>query len=160
MTDASKPSDTLMCVADNALHHLQADGALDRGMLAETIRELQRELAAAKAELRLAVATVDEEQALAVRMQQECDALRAFKSFVHSTLDRQGVPIDPPGPHREAGCRIGQRFDWLFAERDALKADREALLGLCRTMMAIPDMTDQQLAELKANAQQVIDASS
>lgn len=72
----------------------------------------------------------------------ERDKLAAFKTFVHGRLDAGGVPVDPPGPHRDEGCRIGQRLDWLFAERDkyriawegashdrdAKAAERDALL--------------------------------
>lgn len=45
----------------------------------------------------------------------ERDKLAAFKAFVHRRLDEIGVPVDPPGEHRDAGCRIGQRIDWLVA---------------------------------------------
>lgn len=41
------------------------------------------------------------------------DALQAFKDFVHNTLDKMGVPKDPPGPHKDAGCRVGQRLEWI-----------------------------------------------
>ncbi len=39
--------------------------------------------------------------------------LKKFKAFVHQTLDRMGVPSDPPGKHRDEGCRVGQRLAWL-----------------------------------------------
>lgn len=51
----------------------------------------------------------------------ERDKLAAFKLFVHKRLDDAGVPADPPGEHRDAGCRIGQRLDWVMAERDRLR---------------------------------------
>lgn len=41
----------------------------------------------------------------------ELARLRNFKSYVHQRLDEAGVPVDPPSPHREAGCRIGGRLD-------------------------------------------------
>ena len=48
-----------------------------------------------------------------------------FKSYVHERLDAASVPADPPSPHREHGCRIGGRLDWVFAQlaqaREALK---------------------------------------
>jgi hypothetical protein len=44
----------------------------------------------------------------------EVAALRAFKAYVHKRLDDAGVPADPPGPHRDAGCRIGQRLDLVL----------------------------------------------
>lgn len=42
---------------------------------------------------------------------QELARLRNFKAYVHERLDKAGVPVDPPSPHREAGCRIGGRLD-------------------------------------------------
>lgn len=57
----------------------------------------------------------------------ECDALKAFKAFVHRRLDEAGVPVDPPGPHRDAGCRIGQRLDVLIGERDRYRAALEVV---------------------------------
>jgi hypothetical protein len=37
--------------------------------------------------------------------------LQAFKEYVHQRLDEAGIPIDPPGEHADAGCRVGQRLD-------------------------------------------------
>lgn len=54
---------------------------------------------------------------------EERDALKKFKAFVHDWLDRAGVPADPPGKHRDEGCRVGQRLKWM-AER-LEKAERE-----------------------------------
>jgi len=45
----------------------------------------------------------------------ERDALARFKAYVHKRLDDAGVPVDPPSPHREKGCRIGGRLDWLLS---------------------------------------------
>jgi hypothetical protein len=50
--------------------------------------------------------------------------LQAFKDFVHKRLDDAGVPADPPGEHRDRGCRVGQRLDVLIGERDGLRAFR------------------------------------
>ena len=52
------------------------------------------------------------------------DALQAFKTFVHTRLDKAGVPVDPPGEHRDAGCRIGQRLDLVLGKekKDGPKA--------------------------------------
>jgi len=47
---------------------------------------------------------------------EERDALQAFKDFVHARLDKAGVPVDPPGEHRDAGCRIGQRLDLVLGK--------------------------------------------
>lgn len=63
------------------------------------------------------------------------DALQAFKTFVHARLDRAGVPADPPGEHRDAGCRIGQRLDAVFTERDTLRAQVEAARAKCAELM-------------------------
>jgi len=61
-------------------------------------------------------------EAVAANKQLEAEnaKLRAFKDFVHQRLDAMGVPVDPPGEHRDAGCRIGQRLDWVQAERPHL----------------------------------------
>lgn len=44
----------------------------------------------------------------------ERDKLQAFKTWVHQYLDAQAVPHHPPGTHGAAGCRIGDRMDWLI----------------------------------------------
>ena len=53
----------------------------------------------------------------------ERDALQRFKDFVHRRLDEAGVPAHPDGPHSKEGCRIGDRLDLLFGDRDALRAE-------------------------------------
>lgn len=45
----------------------------------------------------------------------KCDKLQAFKDWVHAYLDQHDVPHHPPGSHGAAGCRIGDRMDWLMA---------------------------------------------
>lgn len=40
--------------------------------------------------------------------------LQAFKDWVHKYLDDHDVPHHPPGEHGAAGCRIGDRMDWLM----------------------------------------------
>lgn len=52
----------------------------------------------------------------------ECDKLQAFKDWVHAYLDGHGVPHHPPGTHGAAGCRIGDRMDWLMQRHAALRA--------------------------------------
>jgi hypothetical protein len=54
-------------------------------------------------------------------LEKERNALRAFKDWVHTYLDDKGVPHHPPGIHGAAGCRIGDRMDWVFAEIERLK---------------------------------------
>lgn len=49
----------------------------------------------------------------------ELARLQAFKNWVHSYLDKSGVPHHPPGIHGQEGCRIGDRMDWLMAEQAA-----------------------------------------
>jgi hypothetical protein len=44
------------------------------------------------------------------------DKLQAFKDWVHAYLDSHKVPHHPPGTHGAAGCRIGDRMDWLMNE--------------------------------------------
>jgi hypothetical protein len=55
----------------------------------------------------------------------ERDKLQAFKDFVHKRLDAAGVPADPPGEHRDRGCRVGQRLAVLIEERDELRGARQ-----------------------------------
>jgi hypothetical protein len=44
------------------------------------------------------------------------DAASAFKTYVHERLDAMGVPTHfPDGEHTKAGCRIGDRLDWVQA---------------------------------------------
>ncbi len=44
----------------------------------------------------------------------EIDKRQKFKDWVHAYLDTHGVPHHPPGTHGAAGCRIGDRMDWLM----------------------------------------------
>ncbi len=64
-------------------------------------------------------ATVD----LMMQAKAEREKLQAFKTFVHARLDAMEVPADPPGKHRDEGCRVGQRLAWLEAEREAVFSD-------------------------------------
>lgn len=54
------------------------------------------------------------------RLVSERDKLQAFKDWTHRRPDALGVPHHPPGVHGEHGCRIGDRMDWLEAERARL----------------------------------------
>lgn len=65
-----------------------------------TVREYEDRLALVRRELAEAVA--------------ERDKLRKFKQYVHARLDAAGVPVDPDGPHKAEGCRIGGRLDSVF----------------------------------------------
>lgn len=62
-------------------------------------------------------------------MRDQIAAGTKFKTFVHATLGTMDVPPDPPGKHRDEGCRVGQRLEWLQADRDAQTA-RVKDLGL------------------------------
>lgn len=63
------------------------------------------------------------------KLEAERDALKRFKEFVHRRLDTAGVETNPDGPHSKEGCRIGDRLDLVFGERDALdKALASALV--------------------------------
>ncbi len=55
------------------------------------------------------------------------EKLQAFKDWVHSYLDGVGVPHHPPGTHGAAGCRIGDRMDWLM---DGYKATNRELAAV------------------------------
>jgi hypothetical protein len=75
--------------------------------------ELSQALSASRAEkVRAHIAAVEAER----------DALARFKAYVHERMDAAGVATHPDGEHSKAGCRIGDRFDALLAERDALRA--------------------------------------
>lgn len=57
-------------------------------------------------------------------LEEENKKLQAFKDYVHKRLDDAGVPVDPDSIHKEHGCRIGGRLDFVFQENARL---REAL---------------------------------
>jgi hypothetical protein len=59
---------------------------------------------------RLTVALKDAEERI--------EKLQAFKDYTHDRLTEAGVPERPtmPANHTAAGCRIGDRLDWLFSQ--------------------------------------------
>ena len=61
------------------------------------------------------------EKALAER-----DKLQAFKDWVHTYLDTHNVPHHPPGVHGAAGCRIGDRMDWLMSQVQEVRMSTES----------------------------------
>lgn len=67
-------------------------------------------------------------------LEREVEKLRAFKAYVHERLDKMGVPADPPGEHRDAGCRVGQRLDVL---EDHLKKGIETMDKITRDLKTI-----------------------
>lgn len=66
------------------------------------------------------------------RLRAERDKLQAFKNWTHSFLDGKGIPHHPPGTHGAAGCRIGDRMDYVFAEMYRLRTDLAAAVSLLR----------------------------
>jgi hypothetical protein len=111
----------------------QAEDGCD---LAEKAMEAIRTLAQT---LRGAEITVDSLIAERDRLAAERDALAAFKTYTHQRLDGAGIPTHPDGPHSAEGCRVGDRFDLLIAERDRLAVKvakmREALEAFSPNMM-------------------------
>lgn len=63
------------------------------------------------------------------RMEQERDALKKFKDFVHKRLDDAGIPTHPEGEHSQRGCRIGDRLDIILNWEVMLRKDVEELVG-------------------------------
>lgn len=76
-------------------------------------------------------------------MQDAIDALQKFKDFTHDTLDTMDIPHDPPGPHKDAGCRIGQRLEWIKVERTNLRKAITEIVGA-----ALPDPNDERDIDL------------
>lgn len=72
---------------------------------------------------------------LLIAAQAERDRLQAFKDYVHQRLDAASIPKNPPGPHADAGCRVGQRLDIALR---APETKREPV-----------ELTDEQASELQ-----------
>jgi len=50
-------------------------------------------------------------------LKKQLKAAKAFKTFVHKSLDDYGVPADPePEETAKHGCRISGRLNWLYDE--------------------------------------------
>lgn len=56
--------------------------------------------------------------------------LLAFKNWVHTYLDKKGIPHHPPGTHGAEGCRIGDRMDYVFAAKEQAERERDEQVGL------------------------------
>lgn len=68
-----------------------------------------------------AAALIREQAGRIAELEEAAEKLQRFKDWVHAFLDGKGVPHHPPGTHGAAGCRIGDRMDWVWSERDALR---------------------------------------
>lgn len=53
--------------------------------------------------------------------------LQEFKDYVHKRLDDAGIPVDPESTHKEHGCRIGGRLDFVFDKILKLEQENERL---------------------------------
>jgi len=80
----------------------------------------------------------------------ELEALRGFKAYVHQRLDDAGIPVDPPSPHRDAGCRIGGRLDVALAAAAAASAAANAASDLSTDLDLIRADDQVALAQPKA----------
>lgn len=93
----------------------------------------------------------------------ERDKLAAFKAFVHHRLDQANVPTDPPGEHRDRGCRIGQRLTWVLdrmapaptcgISEASLHAVQYALSFACAELTGVADpspATQERLSRIRA----------
>lgn len=49
-------------------------------------------------------------------LREQLTKAKAFKEYVHRRLDDAGIPIDPDSPHKEHGCRIGGRLDFILEQ--------------------------------------------
>lgn len=63
----------------------------------------------------------DDQAACVKQLRSEVAKLQGFKDYVHRRLDEAGVPTHPEGQHAAEGCRIGERLDLVFGERDRLR---------------------------------------
>lgn len=102
------------------------------------IERLQRELGSARWNEQQAWKTAAEMEGQRNDARRERDKLQAFKDWVHGYLDEHGVPTHPNGPRSKEGCRIGDRLDIIFRERDEAMDDA-ARYRVLRRKVAIID---------------------
>ncbi len=90
------------------------------------------------------------------RLRAERDKLLAFKNWCHAYLDTHGVPHHPPGTHGAAGCRIGDRMDWLMDRLKAAEAEVAALRrqveGHCARIAAQSELLSKRAEKGGADA--------
>jgi hypothetical protein len=90
----------------------------------------------------------------AAALRERAEKAERFKAYVHKRLDEAGVPVDPPSPHREQGCRIGGRLDYVLAEAaqkdEQLSHVLSALMDVRRAIWApgVPDATRGEVLRL------------
>jgi len=70
-----------------------------------------------------------------LRLEDKVAALQKFKDFVHARPDQAGVEKDPPGQHRDAGCRIGQRLDLVLGVSGACSLVDEQIAAAAAFIM-------------------------
>jgi hypothetical protein len=64
----------------------------------------------------------------------------AFKAWTHAYLDKKGVPSVVEDEHLAAGCRIGGRMDWVFAQLAAKDAELARLRGVVEKLKKFYDL--------------------
>ncbi len=75
-------------------------------------------------------------------LEAEYNRLQAFKDWMHRYLDAHDIPHHPLGIHGAAGCRIGDRMDYLMVR---LRAAESALAEA----MPARDDAEEKVAELR-----------
>lgn len=83
---------------------------------------------------------------------------QAFKDWVHAYLDGKGVPHHPPGTHGAAGCRIGDRMDWVFERQAKLWTTLAAAPALAVSRFAdYEQKIDDGMSPVEAEYPEVLD---
>lgn len=82
--------------------------------------------------------------------ERERDALQRFKDWVHAYLDSKGVPNHPPGTHGAAGCRIGDRMDWVMKQQELHSQATKSYYDITVQYKIERDTLKSRIAELEA----------
>lgn len=118
----------------------------DSALNGELIDHLVETHKRASVRLTKVIATHNSQAAEIARLTKERDKLQSFKDWVHSYLDTHGVPHHPPVTHGAAGCRIGDRMDWLMAERDTAVVERDRLKEQLEKLLQMGEVAAAKLA--------------